>query len=85
MLYENHWKCVKIDRGDLDMEKYGLHDRQRRLLYLLNCEHGMITGKDLALSWGFPSGQCAMILHKLMKRWPSINWRSLRSVEKAML
>lgn len=30
------------------MEKYGLHDRQRRLLYLLNCEHGIITGKDLA-------------------------------------
>lgn len=52
MLYENHRKCVKIDRGDLDMEKYGLHDRQRRLLYLLNCEHGMITGKDLALKLG---------------------------------
>ena len=30
------------------MEKYGLHDRQRRLLYVLNCGHGVMTGNDLA-------------------------------------
>lgn len=34
------------------MEKYGLHNRQRRLLYLLNCEHGVVTGKDLAAKLG---------------------------------
>ena len=34
------------------MEKYGLHDRQRKLLYLLNCEHGLVTGKDLAARLG---------------------------------
>lgn len=34
--------------GRLFMDRYGLHDRQRRLLYLLNCEHGVVTGKELA-------------------------------------
>ena len=34
------------------MDRYGLHDRQRRLLYLLNCEHGVVTGKELARKLG---------------------------------
>ena len=39
-------------QGGVLMEKYGLHDRQRKLLYLLNCEHGLVTGKDLAARLG---------------------------------
>ncbi len=30
------------------MDKYLLHARQKQLLYLLNCQHGLVTGSELA-------------------------------------
>lgn len=34
------------------MKGYTLHARQRKLLYLLNCRHGMITGRELSSKMG---------------------------------
>lgn len=34
------------------MEDYILHARQRKLLYLLNCKHGISTGKGLSIKLG---------------------------------
>jgi transcriptional antiterminator len=34
------------------MKAYTLHARQKKLLYLLNCRHGMITGRELSAKMG---------------------------------
>jgi len=34
------------------MEEYKLHTRQRKLLYLLNCRHGIANGKELSAKLG---------------------------------
>ena len=34
------------------MKGYTLHARQKKLLYLLNCRHGMITGRELSSKMG---------------------------------